>query len=181
MQAIKGGLRFAETKTSGSRRLVLLPARTVEALRQHRAAQSAERLRIGPAWEDNDLVFANEVGRPIAAGNLLKRSFEPLLRRADLPRIRFHDLRHTSGTLSSKRASTRRSSRRYLATRGSARRWISTRMSRRRMQQQAADAFDVILAARQPRSFSAVGIGCCRRCCQGRVKKTEIGARERRF
>jgi integrase len=44
-------------------------------------------------------VFPNEVGKPIAAGNLLKRSFEPLLKKAGLPRIRFHDLRHTSATL----------------------------------------------------------------------------------
>jgi integrase len=99
MQATKDGLRFAETKTRGSRRHVLLSARAVDALRRHRAAQAEERLRVGPAWEDNDLVFANEVGRPIAAGNLLKRSFEPLLTRAGVPRIRFHDLRHSAATL----------------------------------------------------------------------------------
>ncbi len=31
--------------------------------------------------------------------NLVRRSFLPLLRRAGLPRIRFHDLRHTAATL----------------------------------------------------------------------------------
>jgi len=44
-------------------------------------------------------VFADEVGRPIEAGNLIRRSFHPLLKRASLPRIRFHDLRHTAATL----------------------------------------------------------------------------------
>ena len=47
----------------------------------------------------NDLVFANEVGRPVEVRNLLRRSFLPLLERADLPKIRFHDLRHTAATL----------------------------------------------------------------------------------
>ena len=32
-------------------------------------------------------------------GNLLRRSFRPLLEKAGLPRIRFHDLRHTAATL----------------------------------------------------------------------------------
>lgn len=99
MSAMPSGLRFAETKTRGSRRQVLLTQRAVDALRRHRAAQAAERLRIGPGWEDQDLVFANQAGKPITASNLLRRSFEPLLKRADLPRIRFHDLRHTAATL----------------------------------------------------------------------------------
>ncbi len=47
----------------------------------------------------NDLVFANEVGQPLDGSALLRRSFYPLLERSDLPRIRFHDLRHTAATL----------------------------------------------------------------------------------
>ena len=70
----------------------------VDALRRHRARQLEERLA-AIAWEDNGLVFANEVGRPVEATNLLRRSFHPLLERAGLPHIRFHDLRHTAATL----------------------------------------------------------------------------------
>jgi integrase len=33
------------------------------------------------------------------ADNLVQRSFEPLLKRARLPSIRFHDLRHTFATV----------------------------------------------------------------------------------
>ncbi|HEV2009454.1 MAG TPA: tyrosine-type recombinase/integrase [Candidatus Limnocylindria bacterium] len=44
-------------------------------------------------------MFANELGGPLNASNLLRRSFRPLLERAGLPRIRFHDLRHTAATL----------------------------------------------------------------------------------
>ena len=42
---------------------------------------------------------ANELGRPVDRGNLVRRSFLPLLESAGLPRIRFHDLRHTAATL----------------------------------------------------------------------------------
>lgn len=45
------------------------------------------------------LVFPNAVGRPIGAQNLTRRSFSPLLTRAGLPRIRFHDLRHSTASL----------------------------------------------------------------------------------
>jgi integrase len=61
--------------------------------------QTEERLKIGPYWTDMDLVFTNQVGGPVNAGNLRRRSFWPLLERAGLPRIRFHDLRHTAATL----------------------------------------------------------------------------------
>jgi integrase len=99
LQRTGEGLVFAEPKTRGSRRQVRLAEVAVGALRRHRTAQLAERLRLGPAWEDNDLVFANEVGCPIEATNLLRRSFRRVLERAGLPRIRFHDLRHSAATL----------------------------------------------------------------------------------
>jgi integrase len=51
------------------------------------------------AWEDYGLVFPNHVGRPIERQNLLRRSFWPLLSRAELPHIRFHDLRHSAATI----------------------------------------------------------------------------------
>jgi integrase len=44
-------------------------------------------------------VFPNEIGRLLDPSNLLRQSFYPLLQRADLPRVRFHDLRHTAASL----------------------------------------------------------------------------------
>ena len=99
LQKTRDGFTFAEPKTARSRRQVALTDAAIASLREHRARQSAERLWLGTAWEDNDLVFANQVGRPIEATNLLDRSFRPLLARAGLPRVRFHDLRHTAATL----------------------------------------------------------------------------------
>ena len=99
LRRVDGGLAVLEPKTAASRRQITMPAAAVDALRRHRAAQNEERLRIGSAWHDNDLVFANEIGRPIEPGNLVRRSFQALLAQAGLPRIRFHDLRHTAATL----------------------------------------------------------------------------------
>ena len=98
LHATRDGYIFSEPKTHRSRRLIQLGQRAVGALRRHRVAQAAERLRVGSAWKDNDLVFANEIGRPMDPSNLLKR-FRRLLEDAGLPRLRFHDLRHTAATL----------------------------------------------------------------------------------
>jgi integrase len=86
-------------KTSTSRRQVLLVSVAAEALVAHRTRQDHERRRLGAAWDDQDLVFPNTVGRPLHPRNFLRRSFYPLLHRAGLPRIRFHDLRHSAATL----------------------------------------------------------------------------------
>jgi integrase len=95
----EGRLRIDEPKTERSRRLVHLSSSVVAALRHHRERQDVERASLGDIWHDGDLVFPNTVGRPIEASNLLSRSYYPLLRRAGLPRIRFHDLRHSTATL----------------------------------------------------------------------------------
>jgi integrase len=71
----------------------------VKALEPNRLWQHEERLRSGPAWEENDLVFPNHLGRPLSSQNLTQRHFYPLLQRLSLPKIRFHDLRHTAATL----------------------------------------------------------------------------------
>jgi integrase len=44
-------------------------------------------------------VFATGKGTPLDAQNIVNRHFKPLLRRARLPDIRWHDLRHTYATV----------------------------------------------------------------------------------
>lgn len=90
---------FAEPKTRRSRRKIVLPGAAVSALRKHRTRQLEERLQLGPIWDDLDLVFSNTLGRPMDSSHLLHREFQPLLKRAGLPQVRFHDLRHTAATL----------------------------------------------------------------------------------
>ncbi len=55
---------LTEPKTSSSRRLIALDARTTQALRNRRKQQLGERLAYGEAWEDNGLVFVREDGTP---------------------------------------------------------------------------------------------------------------------
>ena len=50
---------------------------------------------LGEAWDNWDMVFPNEIGRPVSPPHLISRVFKPLLKKAGLPDIRFHDLRHT--------------------------------------------------------------------------------------
>jgi integrase len=88
-----------QLKNRQSRRAVLLPKLAATALADHRARQATEREQQGGCWEEHGLVFPNLVGRPLTPSNLRQRSFFPLLARAGLPRIRFHDLRHSCATL----------------------------------------------------------------------------------
>lgn len=90
---------FEQPKTAKSRRRIRLSAVELEALRRHRARQLEERLAAGPVWRDEDLVFCTPIGRAICGNHLSGRDFQSLLKRAGLPRIRFHDLRHTCATL----------------------------------------------------------------------------------
>jgi integrase len=87
-----------EPKTVHSRRRISLSKTAIEALRRHRERQELERSL--ELWDTSyDLVFPNTLGRPLHPSHLLRRQFLPLLRKAGLPALRFHDLRHTAATL----------------------------------------------------------------------------------
>ena len=94
----RGYVVGAATK-SGKGRHVRLTPRAVEALKRHQARQAKEKLKVGGLYRDQDLVFAGEGGNPINPSNLRNRSLKPLLERTGLPRITFHDLRHTCASL----------------------------------------------------------------------------------
>ena len=88
-----------ETKTTHSARVIALPQTVVKLLVQHRKAQQNEQARLGPAWNARDLVFPNTIGNPMHASSFRSRWWRALVRKAGLPYIRFHDLRHTAATL----------------------------------------------------------------------------------
>jgi integrase len=90
---------FEEPKTARSRRTVFLPAPLLQKLAVHKREQSAARLKLGAAWHAHDLVFCSEEGTPHTIPNLTYRYFRPILEKAELPRIRLYDLRHTCATL----------------------------------------------------------------------------------
>jgi integrase len=95
----KGRLLLGEPKTKRSRRTVRLTESAVEALIEHLARQMEQMERLGDLYEGQGLVFATQRSTLVNPTNLRKRSFAPLLERAGLPAIRFHDLRHTCATL----------------------------------------------------------------------------------
>lgn len=90
---------FEEPKTARSRRTVFLPAPLVGKLAAHKRQQAIGRLKLGAAWHAHDLVFCGEQGTPHTIPNLTYRYFRPLLEKAELPRIRLYDLRHSCATL----------------------------------------------------------------------------------
>jgi integrase len=88
-----------QLKTRQSRRAVVLSELAVTALVDHRDRQAAEREQQGVSRESKAWSFPTPSGKPLDPHNLRQRSFFPLLDRAVLPRIRFHDLRHSCATL----------------------------------------------------------------------------------
>jgi integrase len=92
------GHKFEKPK-NGKGRSVKLSQRAVEALKRQRARQNEERLAAGSLWQDHDLVFPTGIGTTMSGTNLTGRHFKPLLKRAKIPAIRLHDLRHTCATI----------------------------------------------------------------------------------
>jgi integrase len=100
IQYMKGdGLRVSSPKTRSSRRQVMLSQIAIDALDRRREAQKHERAQSHDNWEERDFVFTSRNGKPLYATNIVNRSFPKLLAVAGVPRIRFHDLRHTAATL----------------------------------------------------------------------------------
>jgi integrase len=90
---VHGKLHLMEPKTARSRRRIDLPQIAIDALKRHRQTM------IDMGWSDMPWVFCNVRGGPLRRTHFHKSVFKPLLKKAGLPDIRFHDLRHTSATL----------------------------------------------------------------------------------
>ena len=86
--SLKGGLVITEPKTESSKRAVTLPPTALFVLKRH-----LEQLKT-----NQGLVFTTSSGKPISPRNLV-RHFKSALKEANLPDIRFHDLRHSHASL----------------------------------------------------------------------------------
>ena len=89
---------FKEPKSEHSRRRLDLSPRLALFLRQYRSLREAERLLLGKPLSEYDLVFSNIDATPMDPGTLT-HNFARITERAGLPRVRFHDLRHTFASL----------------------------------------------------------------------------------
>jgi integrase len=97
LEQTKAGLSVKTPKTAKSRRAIPLPALAAAALRRHRAQQSQARLRLGSAYQDLGLVCAAADGSHQQPDSFSKK-FQLFLSAMHLPKIRFHDLRHSHAT-----------------------------------------------------------------------------------
>jgi len=82
--------RFFAPKNKGSNRKIDLAPVVVKELAKWKLASETN---------DLDLIFPSDAGTPMDCMNLVHYQFHPALKRAGCPRIRFHDLRHTTASL----------------------------------------------------------------------------------
>jgi integrase len=92
----RAGIRFKEPK-SGRARTVSLSATVVDEMRAHRRRQAEELPRIGVRAGDDTLVVCQADGDPLQPRSLT-HEWVRLLGKTELPRARFHDLRHAHAT-----------------------------------------------------------------------------------
>jgi integrase len=90
---VEGKLELMDTKSAKGHRLLPMTDDVVGALQAHKARTARLRLQAGSAY-----VFTTRTGKPHGARNVI-RSFKRALKRAGLPEMRFHDLRHSCNSL----------------------------------------------------------------------------------
>ena len=92
------GLTYSQPKTAAGRRMIIMMSDTISTLKDHKKRQWVEREFHGEKWQDHDLIFPSSIRTPLSQNNL-NRDYKQLLNEANLPNIRFHDLRHTAASL----------------------------------------------------------------------------------
>jgi integrase len=96
LQQIEGqGYVLVPPKTKAGRRHIKVGLGTLKQLEAHRERQALERAAAGERWQENDLIFPTTIGTLLDYKRVTSE-FKRILKRAGLPDLRFHDLRHTS-------------------------------------------------------------------------------------
>jgi integrase len=96
--SVDGKATISSPKTEAGARDVAIDPGTVLALRSQAARQLDDHDKWGDAWQDTGYVFTIENGQSLHPERVTKL-FREAIEQAKLPRIRFHDLRHTHATL----------------------------------------------------------------------------------
>lgn len=96
---VDGAWVLRQPKTPHSRRTLHLAPAAAGALRAHYLATAERLLALGHRLDADTLVFSDRWGNALHPGHVTQRAYKPLLRRAGLPEIRFHDLRHSFASL----------------------------------------------------------------------------------
>jgi integrase len=98
LHRVRGEWVTTEPKTRAGSRTVTLPPAAVAVLKQHRRQAVEEALRSGRGLEEDQLVFTTKLGRPLAHRHV-QRVFRQLTKRAGLPPVSPHGLRHLHASL----------------------------------------------------------------------------------
>lgn len=97
VEQTKAGTRFKSPKTNRTR-AILLPEYAVEELRRHKELQTKGLARLNIVHTPETLVCARYDGKLLWPSSLTHEFMKLYKKRSDLPRIRFHDLRHSHAT-----------------------------------------------------------------------------------
>ncbi|PEJ37519.1 site-specific integrase [Peribacillus butanolivorans] len=88
----------AGAKNEASVRSIYIPSKLLDELRIQRKLIIEEKLLLGSSYHDFDLVICTKSGKPMIPRNF-RKEFYNLTEKIGLPKIRFHDLRHTHATI----------------------------------------------------------------------------------
>jgi integrase len=92
------GWSLVEPKTRYGRRTIKVGENTLRNLQLHQQDVTELSRKVNNRWTDMNLVFPNSVGKPGDASNI-RLEFNRVLEQAEIPKIRFHDLRHTAASI----------------------------------------------------------------------------------
>ena len=97
-QLDSGEYAIRPPKTKKSKRVVDLSPNVALLLLQYRKEQEAQRALLGKPLGEDDWVFAHLDGKPLRPGTV-SHAFSKLSHKGVIPKLRFHDLRHSHATL----------------------------------------------------------------------------------
>lgn len=92
------GIFTDTTKTKGSQRRISVPQELLTVLKEYRAWQNENRLKLGDRWHNSDRLFTQWDGKPMHP-NTPYGMLERFTKRHGLPHMTIHSLRHTNATL----------------------------------------------------------------------------------
>jgi integrase len=98
LQRIDGEIHREQSTKGGKDRTLFLSEAHQAILIKHLERWEQEKAQFGDLWRGEDFMFVSADGTPLEAG-ALRRQFYRALKRAGLPQVTFHSLRHSAGSI----------------------------------------------------------------------------------
>lgn len=92
------GVNERQPKTENGNRTVTLSTQMITMLKQYKQKQAEDKLKFGSAWKNGEYLFKHDDGQDLHPTRPYKW-FMNFLKRHGLPKITFHELRHTNASL----------------------------------------------------------------------------------